>query len=167
MTTDSEVGAQFRDRFAIEPIGDDAVLVDLTTGGFFRLNPTATKVCMALQQTSSLAAAASRLAASMALPPAEAAALLQSVRLQLAEPGVRTEPVGPFRYRRHEGGYALEDNGRVVLTIDQSGRTLPSKCAPKRSRSRCWTMSAQSRRSWSTSAASPCCTRLRACCPKG
>jgi hypothetical protein len=123
-------GMDFRDQFAIEPVGDDGVLIDLRTGGFFRLNPTATKACLALQQSASFADAASLLAASLEVLPAEAAALLESVQSQLAAPGVRTEPVGPFRYRPNEGGYALEDNGRVVLTMDTSGRTLRLEAHP-------------------------------------
>jgi hypothetical protein len=37
--------------------------------------------------------------------------------------------VGPFRYRRHEDGYALVDDDRIVLTLDASGRRL-RLCVP-------------------------------------
>jgi len=124
MTTGGEASSQFRDQFAVEPIGDEGVLVNLTTGGFFRLNPTATKACLALQDSTSLSEAADRLAASMTLTPEQAASLLAGVRVQLTAPGVPTELIGPFRYRRHGSGYALEETGRVVLTMDPAGRKL-------------------------------------------
>lgn len=130
MTTDGEARSQFRDQFAVEPIGDEGVLVNLATGGFFRLNPTATKACLALQESTSPAEAADRLAASMMLSPKQAAALLDGVRLQLTEPGVPTELIGPFRYRRHGDGYALEETGRVVLTMDPAGQKLRLRARP-------------------------------------
>jgi hypothetical protein len=114
----------FRDQFAVEPIGDGGVLIDLLTGSFFHLNATATRACLALQESRSGAEAVTHLAASMTLPLDEASSLLESVRAQLGEPGVRTEPIGPFRYRRHETGYALEERDRLILTMDHNGRTL-------------------------------------------
>ncbi len=117
-------GSPFRDRFAIEPIGDDGVLIDLLTGSFFHVNRTATLACLALRESASRADAVAHLASSMALATDAAAALLDQVRSQLAEPGVRTDATGPFRYCRHEHGYALEQNDRVVLTTDRSGREL-------------------------------------------
>ena len=130
MTTSGEAGSQFRDQFAVEPIGDEGVLINLATGGFFRLNPTATKACLALQESTSPAEAADRLVASMALTPKQAASLLDGVRLQLTEPGVPTDVIGPFRYRRHGDRYALEESGRVVLTMDAVGRRLRLHTAP-------------------------------------
>ena len=130
MTLVAEESAQFRDLFAIEPIGQDGVLIDLVTGSFFRLNPTATKACLALQASTSRAEAADRLVTSMALSPAEATSLLDSVLLELTKPGVRTELVGPFRYLRFEDGYALEEDGRVILTMDRTGRRLCLRARP-------------------------------------
>ena len=124
MTAGEDDWSQFRDRYAIERIGDDGVLIDLLTGSFFHVNQTATKVCLALQESTSRAEAVQNLASSMALAPDVATALLDQVRSQLAEPGVRTPTAGPFRYRRHEHGYALEQNERVVLTTDPAGRGL-------------------------------------------
>jgi hypothetical protein len=130
MTTGGKAGSQFRDQFAVEPIGDEGVLINLSTGGFFHLNPTATKACLALQGSTSPAEAADLLAASMALTPEQAASLLIGVRMQLAQPGVPTELIGPFRYRRQGSGYALEETGRVVLTMDPAGRKLRLHAPP-------------------------------------
>ena len=66
----------------------------------------------------------------MALTPKQAASLLDGVRLQLTEPGVPTELIGPFRYRRHGAGYALEETGRIVLTMDMAGRKLHLRAPP-------------------------------------
>ena len=130
MTLVAEASAPFRDLFAIEPIGEDGVLIDLVTGSFFHLNPTAMKACLALQDSTSRAEAADRLVKSMALTQAQATSLLDSVLVELTKPGVRTKPVGPFRYRRFEDGYALDEDGNVVLTMDRPGRKLCLRARP-------------------------------------
>jgi hypothetical protein len=130
MTQLGEAGPHFRDQFTLEPLGEDGVLIDLLTGSFFHLNPTAVKACLALQESASNAEATGRLAMSMGLTPEQAASLLEDVKSQLAEPGLRTETAGPFRYGLHPDGYALEEHGRIVLTMDQQGRTLRLRARP-------------------------------------
>ena len=122
--------ARFGDRFAVERVGDEGILIDLETGGYFQLNATATKACLALAESASATEATARAAQMLALPLERGAALLADVHAQLyQQPAARMEPVGPFRYRRHEDGYALVDDDRVVLTLDAGGRQL-RLCVP-------------------------------------
>lgn len=130
MNSDGDDWSQFRDRFAVELIGDDGILIDLASGSFFHLNPTASKACVALQQSTARAEAIARLAASMALAAEDAAAVIDDIQGQLTGQGVRTATAGPFRYRRHEEGYALEENGKPILTTDPAGEKLRLHARP-------------------------------------
>jgi hypothetical protein len=131
MTSSGDDWSPFQDRFALELIGDDGVLIDLRTGNFFHVNKTATQMCLALRESTSHADSVARFAASMALASEDAAALLDHFRAQLsASPGVRTETTGPFRYCRHQQGYALEQNGSPILTTDLAGQKLRLRVPP-------------------------------------
>jgi hypothetical protein len=122
-----------RDRFVVEPIGDEGLLFDLATGGYFRLNATATSACLVLQQSASSEDAVAGIAARFGLPVEPAAALLAEVRAQLATssaPAVIQPPRNRLQYRRHPAGYALELNGTPVLATDTRGDELRLLAAP-------------------------------------
>jgi hypothetical protein len=121
----------FRDRLVVESIGDEGLLIDLETGSYFRLNTVATKACLALQQSGTVAAAAARLTEQRGLPPDQARALVESVRAQLAAPNPQALTGNRFAYRRRQGGYALEQDGTPILTTDARGDELQMIVPPE------------------------------------
>jgi hypothetical protein len=114
----------FRRRYAIEWIAGSGLLVDLTTGGYFRLNATAAEICRAICEGTNAAEIPQQLAERLRIGLQESAALLRSMEAALETPTVREEPIGPFRYVRRADSYDLVDRERSVLTVDIGGRYL-------------------------------------------
>jgi hypothetical protein len=121
----------FRRRYAIEWIAGSGLLVDLTTGGYFRLNATAAEICRALFDSANAAEITQQLADRLQIGPQEASGLLRSMEVALETPTVREEPIGPFRYVRRVNSYELVDRERSVLTVDTEGRCLRLCLSPQ------------------------------------
>ena len=122
MTVSAELA--FRDRLVFEPIGDEGLLIDLETGIYFRLNASAARACAALQDCASDTEAIARLTGRLGMPVEHARALLQSIRGQLAVSRAPAKTESPFAYRRHDDGYALEENGTPIVWTDARGLAL-------------------------------------------
>ncbi len=122
MTVSAELA--FRDRLVFEPIGDDGLLIDLETGIYFRLNASAARACAALRDCASDTEAIALLTGRVGMPVEHARALLQNIRGQLAVSRAPAKSESPFAYRRHDDGYALEENGTPIMWTDAGGLVL-------------------------------------------
>jgi hypothetical protein len=100
------------------------LLVDLTTGSYFRLNASAVEICRALLQATNAAETEKELAGRLRVSTQDAAGLLRSMESALETPAIREEPVGPFRYVRQPDSYELVEHGRPILTVDTEGQRL-------------------------------------------
>jgi hypothetical protein len=121
----------FRRRYAIEWIAGNGLLVDLTTGGYFRLNATAAEICRALFDGTNAAEITQQVADRLRIGPKEAGGLLRSMEAALETPTVREEPIGPFRYVRRADSYDLVEGERSVLAVDTEGRYLRLCSSPQ------------------------------------
>src|SRR5215831_10530777 len=114
--------ATFRQRYAIESMAGGGLLVDLTSGSYFRLNASAVEICRALLEGLDAVEVAAQLARKLACAPQEAAELLRSMETALDTSPMREDPIGPFRYVRGLDSYDLSEQGRSILTVDVQGQ---------------------------------------------
>jgi Coenzyme PQQ synthesis protein D (PqqD) len=114
----------FRQRYAIEWVAEGGLLVDMTTGNYFRLNSTAAEICRALFESTSTSEITRRLADRLRIAPQEADGLLRSMEIEFQTLPPREEPFGPFRYVLRENFYDLVENDRPILTVDSDGKNL-------------------------------------------
>jgi len=125
-------GIDFTDRYAIASFSDGGgVLVDLMTGGYFRLNATATLVCSALQATADMEEAIAFLARRMQVSSAEASHFVAVVREGLSQSVPRNAPMTPLLYGRSpDGSWILEENGRPIFAIADERRQVELCVSP-------------------------------------
>lgn len=114
----------FRERYAVEWMSGGGLLVDLMSGSYFRLNPSAAEICRAILDGTSTAEVVEDIARRLRVALQEAEGLLRSLETALKTPTVREEPIGPFRYVRQVDSYDLMERGRAILTVDAKGRSL-------------------------------------------
>jgi hypothetical protein len=112
---------QFSARYALARYPSGGVVIDLSSGNYFRVNRTAALVCDALLQGGS---AEDRLADELNVSREEASALIAEVKAGLSGPPVRTTPPGAYHFFPVDDGYVLRHGERTVLEVDQAGATI-------------------------------------------
>lgn len=110
-------------RFALATFADGAVLLDLETGTFFRLNASALQLARGLVNGESAAELASRLVRSLGVSPAVAARGVASLRAQLQKCETRPSP-NPICFVVEPAGYQLRWQDEPVCRIDPQGQVL-------------------------------------------
>ncbi|MBL8793477.1 MAG: PqqD family peptide modification chaperone [Planctomycetia bacterium] len=107
-------------RLKLADFPDGAVAINLSTGAYFRLNPTACDIGRQLQAGQPVTAIAEALASRYALPADQAEAAVTAVlaSLQAVEP-----PQGgnPLSFRRDGERWLLHWDARAVLAVDECG----------------------------------------------
>jgi hypothetical protein len=111
----------FEARFALARFSTGAVVVDLGSGNYYRVNGTAALVCDALLQGGD---AVGRVANEFQVGRPEASALIAEVVTGLSAPPVRSTPPGAYHFFPVEEGYVLRHGDRSVLEVDASGKTI-------------------------------------------
>jgi hypothetical protein len=115
----------FRERFALATFAEGGIVVDLSTGGYSRLNSTGALFLAALQAAASTAAATEVVARRAGLSLARAAEDMRALVVSLSRGGVRIEGPGPMMYRpKGGGGYDLFHGVHRALHVDSSARRL-------------------------------------------
>jgi len=109
---------QFRARYTLARYATGGVVVDLSSGNYYRVNRTAALVCDALLAGDS---PENRVASALGIPPREASALIAEVAAGLSEPPIRTTPPGAYHFFPAESGYVLRHGDQIVLEIDAAG----------------------------------------------
>src|SRR6185437_8981667 len=109
----------FSDRYAVASFSDGkGVLVDLSTGGYFRLNPAAVFVCEALQRSETVDGAVDLVAQGMRITSADAEQLVAHVQENLSQPLPRHPPDTAFAYAKDpDGSWVLQEDGRTIFSI--------------------------------------------------
>jgi hypothetical protein len=122
----SEARGAFAERYAIESFPDGGgVLVDLHTGGYFKLNATAVAVCAALGRGGTIDDAITELGKQMRIPPAEARDLVELVSKGLSTEAAREEVFGTLTYEsRSDGSSLLLEDGRPIFRVDGARSSL-------------------------------------------
>jgi hypothetical protein len=112
------IGAEFRERYVLTRFPSDGLIVDLTTGNFFRLNPSATIVCDALATCATEDEAREQVSRELAVPASVSAEIVAAARRELSVAAVRGVPQGTYRFLPDSQGYALWHGDHPVLSID-------------------------------------------------
>lgn len=122
----------FRERFALETFADGGVVVDLVTGSYARLNPSAAALLSVLRDARETASAIDAAAARFGITPARAQADLVTLSLALEREGARVPPIEPFEYRQAaDGGYDLWHGERRALHVDAMATHLTLASPPQ------------------------------------
>jgi hypothetical protein len=116
----------FSDRYAVASFSDgEGILVDLSTGGYFKLNATAVLICNVLQLAGTTNEAIDLIVQHMHVTTAEANRLVAVVRENLSQVPPRTPSSSPLVYGRHpDGSWVLEENGRTIFSIADEKRQV-------------------------------------------
>ena len=116
----------FPDRFAVASFSDGVgVLIDLTTGGYFRLNSSAVVICDVLQAGGTADEAIDRIVRRMRVTEADAKRLVATVQDNLSQPVPRHPPASALTYARHpDGSWVLEEDGHTDLSIADERRQI-------------------------------------------
>jgi hypothetical protein len=109
--------SHFDRRFLLARYATGGVVVDLESGNYYRLNPSATLVCEAMREGGD---ATERVAAQLGASRVEAARLLADLGAGLAAPAVRGTPQGSYHFHPAVGGYVLHHGARTVLEINSA-----------------------------------------------
>jgi hypothetical protein len=113
--------SSFAERFAVAPVGDAALALDLETGSVYRLNGTASRVALALARGESEALAASELVREGASDE-QAARDVASVIATLAQNGPSlVEGDHELRFVEGAAGFRMLLGGEPLLRIDRAG----------------------------------------------
>ena len=124
---------RFHQRYCFSSFGDEAVLLDLETGGYFMLNGTAQRICRILFEEAPGGDAERRVATELNLQTAAAQAAIEEVARQLDAMQVRVTFPGPFTYLATGSGYNLCFDDVPILEIGPDGlsaRQLPLAAQP-------------------------------------
>jgi hypothetical protein len=97
------------------------VVVDLSSGNYFRVNTTAALVCDALLGTGKVEEV---VAAGLGISTQEASLIVADVVGGLAAPPLRRTPPGAYHFVPSEGGYVLHQEGRKLLEVDRSSQAI-------------------------------------------
>jgi hypothetical protein len=110
-------------RLALAEFSDGAVLLDLQSGNFFRVNTVAARIFASLIHGASETEAVNTLARSCGIPP-EAAARDVVALLARLPTGGETKASNPIIFRQNADGLVLEWNGQLLWQISHDGREL-------------------------------------------
>jgi hypothetical protein len=111
----------FAERFALARFTSSGVIVDLESGNYFQLNPSAALICEALLDSVDVPAARSRVARELSISEHEAQRLVDELSADLTAPARRGTPQGSYRYFPEPDGYGLWHGERCVLRVDGEG----------------------------------------------
>ena len=123
--------AAFSRRYLLARYPSGGVVVDLSSGNYFRVNATAALVCDALIGSEEAEPVVAR---ELGIPDEEASRLVSDVVAHLAGPAVRIAPPGAYHFFAVEGGYVLRQGERPLLEVDRAATTvsLPGGRPPER-----------------------------------
>jgi hypothetical protein len=112
---------------------DAALVVNLRTGSYYRLNPTAELVCRLLLDGGTAESARSTLVARNGFSIEDAEQSVAAVMAALSDPGPTGEPPGDLRYRPTAWGYALHFDKQPIIETSHDGgaiRLAPGYSSP-------------------------------------
>ena len=112
---------RFLRRYVLAHYATGGVVVDLSSGNYFRVNTTAAIVCSALlgsEEPEDLVANA------LGVSPEDASCVISDVVAGLAAPAFRTDPPGAYHFFPTKIGYVLRQGNRRLLEVDQSGQVI-------------------------------------------
>ena len=110
-------------RFSLASFGDEAVLLDLETSGYFMVNRSAERIFRILIEEEQRDSVERRVAAELRISDLSARAAVEDVMRQLAAPPARLSFPGPFTYLPLEDCYQLSIEGRPILDVRLDGRS--------------------------------------------
>jgi hypothetical protein len=110
-------------RFSLASFGDEAVLLDLESSGYFMVNRSAERIFRILIEEGQRDSVERRVAAELRISDLSARAAVEDVMRQLAAPPARLSFPGPFTYLPLENCYQLSIEGRPILDIRKDGRS--------------------------------------------
>jgi hypothetical protein len=127
--------ADFGARYLVTRCPEGGVIVDLTTGNFFRVNESAALICQLLCEAGSPAEASSRIARALGITDADAARVANDVVTGLGRPSIRGVPQGSARFLDAgvdvDAGWELWTGERRLLKITPDLRVrLPEPATP-------------------------------------
>jgi hypothetical protein len=108
---------------------DGTVLLDLTTGGYYRLNASAAGIAERLIGGNSAEATAAWLARSYGIDPETARRDVAALLAELETPSAANS-ANPFHFVQEPGGFLLHWQGQPVCALDPEGRFVHSRTAP-------------------------------------
>jgi hypothetical protein len=111
-------------RFALAQFDDGAVLLDLATGTFYRLNEVAAEIFQKLAEGRAAADVAADIARSFAIPAETARRDVESLLEQLVGKVGKPASSNPITFRSDAAGYVLHWNGQPFWHVDRRGREL-------------------------------------------
>jgi hypothetical protein len=113
-----------KDRYALVDLGQESLLLDLTSGGLFQLNESAALIWGRALAGDPASAVAEALASRYRIPPTTARADVDRA-LSLDDADVETNPrQSPFLYQRANDGYVLSRDGVALFDISATGATI-------------------------------------------
>jgi hypothetical protein len=116
-------GLAYPQRLVLADFPDGAVLLDLQTGSFFRVNAAAARVFVSLIDGASETDAANALARSCGITPEAAARDVATLLARLPTSG-ETKASNPIVFRQNADSLMLECNGQLLWQISHEGREL-------------------------------------------
>jgi hypothetical protein len=121
-----------RDRYALESLkSGDGVIVDLESGNFFRLNPSAVTACRALLACETTAEAVERLAGHLRIPVEQAESFIAPVRMLLTQAGIRALAPNPLEYTHEtEDLCTFSEDGKRIFSIHLPDKSLELCASP-------------------------------------
>jgi hypothetical protein len=112
------------ERYVLAAFATDAVLLDLASGIYFRMNDPARRVCEMLLRGDPRATVEAHLTAQLGTLASEASRMVEDMLQGLATTPPSQEQPGPFSYRAIGPDYHLCVNGAPVLDIRGDGKLI-------------------------------------------
>jgi hypothetical protein len=127
----SSKNGAFGQRYLLARYPSGGVVVDLSSGNYFRVNATAALVCQALIGNHNVDEV---VAESLGISTPEASLLVADIVGGLAVPALRGTPPGAYHFVPAENGYVLHQHGHRLLEFDRSCQkiSLPDGRLPER-----------------------------------
>jgi Coenzyme PQQ synthesis protein D (PqqD) len=116
----------FSQRYALESFSDESgVLVDLTTGSYFKLNASAAIICRSLEGAMTTEEAIGKIAEKLSVRPSEAKKMIAVVKDDLSKGTAPDVTAGPLRYVSCPDGSAIfEEDGRPIFSIASGSQSV-------------------------------------------
>jgi hypothetical protein len=115
----------FRERFALAAFDDGGIVLDVTSGSYWRLNASAAIFCSAFESASTERDALFAVANRTRLPTAVVETQWRTISGALGAPGTRGARVGTLDYRATDGGaFDLFDGETRVMHVGADGGTV-------------------------------------------
>lgn len=120
---DPDRSEKSRMRFSLATFGDEAVLLDLESSGYFMVNRSAERICRILIEEGERDSAERRVADELRISDTSARSAVEDVMRQLEAPPARLSFPGPFTYLPLDDCYQLSIEGHPILEIRPDGRS--------------------------------------------